>query len=172
MKVIASTSLYLLRYEPKTVIPPVAKRYLGSPIHPLQPKIAHMYAHRDPNTLWWRVAIHPLQQYRRVVRSWGARRTRLAFQQALEARGFDREGRRIEDSTRGAGKTTATGKNGNLVGSVEILVKEASIKEKFPTIQKEMSSIVDTLLRSRRQQQDSSNNPNKRKKRERAPDIS
>jgi len=168
MKLIASTNLYSIRYDPRALVPPVAKRYLGAPFHPIRPKVAHMYDTRDQNTLWWRVAIYPLQQYRRVVRSWSARRTRLAFEQALEARGFDREGRRVMDNARDTGKKKTSG---NLTGSFEILVREATIKEQYPTIQKEMSLALDALLRAKRQQNRASGDPNKRKKRERVPNT-
>lgn len=168
MKLIASTNLYSIRYDPRALVPPVAKRYLGAPFHPIRPKVAHMYDTRDQNTLWWRVAIYPLQQYRRVVRSWSARRTRLAFEQALEARGFDREGRRISNNARGTEKTKM---GGNLTGSFEIIVREETIREQYPTIQKEMSSALDALLRAKRQQNRASGDSNKRKKRERVPDT-
>lgn len=156
MKPLVSTELFLLKYSPKISTPPVAKRYLAVPNHALRPKIAHMYAHRDRNTLWWRVAKGPLQSYNGVVRSWCARRTRLAFKQALAARGFDEEGRKILNRAGNGGMTTTTttttttaaetGLDRGLVGSVEIAIQPACIRSRFSTIQEEMGSILDTLL--------------------------
>ncbi|ODM21028.1 hypothetical protein SI65_04081 [Aspergillus cristatus] len=60
---------------------------------------------------------------------------------------------------------------GNLTGSFEIIVREETIREQYPTIQKEMSSALDALLRAKRQQNRASGDSNKRKKRERVPDT-
>lgn len=150
MRPLVTTELFILRYSSKISIPPVANRYLGAPNHPLRPKIAHMYAHRDRNTLWWRVGKGPLQSYNGVVRSWCARRTRLAFEQALAARGFDQEGRKIMNHAGNDGMTTTTaaetGLDRGLVGSVEIAILPACIRSRFSTMQEEMGSILDTLL--------------------------
>lgn len=157
MKPLVSTELFILRYSSKTLTPPVAHRYLGVPNHPLRPKIAHMYAHRDRNTLWWRVGKGSLHSYNGVVRSWCARRARLAFKQALTARGFDQEGRKILNQNQAGnnGVTTATtttttagetGLDRGLVGSVEIAILPGCVKSKFSTIQHEMGTLLDTLL--------------------------
>ena len=150
MKTLASTKSLVLRYTPKDAIPTVGLRYLNIPLHPLRPKIAHMYEHRDRNTLWWRVSVHPLMQFRRVVRSWSARRARFAFKQALKERGFDGEGRKILDNGQGT-DTTTVGTSESLTGSCEIIVREQCIKEEYPQIQEEMSSLVDTLLQNSQQ---------------------
>lgn len=148
MKPLVSTSLFVLRYSPKLVNPPVAHRYLEAPNHPLRPKIAHMYAHRDTNTLWWRVAKQKLQPFKGVVRSWCARRTRIAFRQALAARGFDREGRKIQSHAQDGVATAAAapGLERGLTGSVEIVVLPPCMKEKFSTVQEQTASMLDTLI--------------------------
>ena len=149
MKPLASTSLFILKYSPKLANPPVAHRYLEAPNHPLRPKIAHMYAHRDTDTLWWRIGKQKLQPFRGVVRSWCARRARIAFRQALAARGFDREGRKIQSHARGEDTTAATAGlvlERGLVGSVEIVLLPPCMKEKFPTVQEQMASMLDTLI--------------------------
>ncbi|KAE8372256.1 hypothetical protein BDV26DRAFT_104827 [Aspergillus bertholletiae] len=145
MKFLASTKQFTLRYVPKHVISPIASRYLASPINPIRFKIQHLYATRDRTTLWWRVSLQHLQQQRRVVRSWCARRVRLAFQRALKERGFDAEGRRIKPSS----DEPSEGKDGNLVGSIDILVRPQCIQENYATVQADMNSLVDSLIQNR-----------------------
>lgn len=148
MRTLVSTNLFMLRYNWKYIRNHVANRYLGSPTHPINPKIAHMYAHREENNLWWTVSVQPLMSYRRVVRSWCARRTRVAFKQALRERGFNWEGRRLLGKM--ATPTMTPSELGipgdDLTGTVELIVHPPCVKEKFPVIQKEMSFIVDALL--------------------------
>lgn len=148
MRTLVSTNLFMLRYNWKHIRNHVANRYLRSPTHPISPKIAHMYAHREENNLWWTVSVQPLMPYRRVVRSWCARRTRVAFKQALKERGFNREGRMSLDKTATTAATPSETEipGDGLTGTVELIVYPPCVKEKFPVIQKEMSSMVDTLL--------------------------
>lgn len=147
MKLVASTKQFTLRFVQKHVIPPVAARYLGSPVHPIRPKIHHLYVNRDRDTLWWRVSVKQVQRYKRVVRSWCARRARIAFQQALKDRGYDAEGRRIqrEAESSDSGDTTQ-GKEGNLMGSLEITVLPPTVQQSFSTVQSDMHSLLDTLI--------------------------
>jgi hypothetical protein len=144
-KLVKGTSQFYMRYNPKTVIPPVANRYILSETHPIRPKIQHLYANRDPNTLWWRVNPQPLQSFKRVVRSWATRRVRLAFRQALAAQGFDVEGRRLVSETSGSAAMRSP-KDG-LQGSLEIAVLPQSVKVGYDTVRKEMDYLLRTLLR-------------------------
>ncbi|KAI9933854.1 hypothetical protein ASPWEDRAFT_103407 [Aspergillus wentii DTO 134E9] len=145
MKLNTSTSQFLMRYTGKNPLPPVAARYVAAHSHPIRPKIVHMYANRDPNTLWWRVSVNPLQSsFKRVVRSWGARRARTAFMQALKARGFDREGRRVVHNTTEPG--TKADVDFNLRGSLEISVRPQCIKEGYAAVQQEINFLLDDLL--------------------------
>ncbi|KAL4898803.1 hypothetical protein BDV59DRAFT_167558 [Aspergillus ambiguus] len=150
MKIIASTKQFTLRYVQKHVIPPVAARYLGSHIHPIRPKIHHLYASRDRDSLWWRVSVKQIQQYKRVVRSWSARRAKIAFRQALQDRGFDAEGRRLplESGSHTTGDMPE-GNEGNLTGSLEIVVHPQSILESYSVIQSDMHSLLDSLVEKR-----------------------
>ncbi|GAE00229.1 conserved hypothetical protein [Paecilomyces variotii No. 5] len=143
MKLVQTTKQFHLRWSQKTVVPPVAARYLGAQSHPIRPKIAHMYANRDPDTLWWRVQTNSLD-HKRVVRSWCARRVRNAFRKALRDRGYDGEGRRISQSTDAVEPSSQP--EPGLKGSVEIVVRPESIKEKFTEVLKESSSLVDTVV--------------------------
>lgn len=142
MKAAASTNL-LLRYHAKPIIPPVARRYLGSPVHPLRPKIAHMYEHRDPNTLWWRVSVSQLTPFKRVVRSWCARRARAAFKQALKQQGLDRSGRPLSSNP----------SKQALTGSLDVIVRPASISQSFETVQRDAHDLLEGMLKQLAMQQ-------------------
>jgi hypothetical protein len=124
---------------------PIAARYTTAEMHPLRPKILHMYANRDPNTLWWRVIANnwPLK---RVVRSWSARRARAAFQEALRLRGFQPDGRPLTVGEN-EGKSGIPTQRVGLKGTADIHINMRSIKEKDSAVQKEMLSLVDTLVR-------------------------
>lgn len=144
MKLVQTTKQFHMRWSPKTFVPPVAARYIGAQSHPIRPKIVHMYANRDPNTLWWRVQTNGLD-HKRVVRSWCARRVRNAFRKALHDHGYDGEGRRIlqdMDETQSSSQGEL-----DLKGSVEIVVRPELIKEKFPEVLKETDSLVETIVR-------------------------
>ncbi|KAE8349012.1 hypothetical protein BDV28DRAFT_142097 [Aspergillus coremiiformis] len=153
MKFTTSTKQFTLRYVPKHVISPIASRYLASPINPIRFKIQHLYAQRDRNTLWWRVSVQHLQQHKRVVRSWCARRVRLAFRRALKERGFDAEGQRIGSDMDG-NIGTSEGKNDNLIGSIDIYVRSQCVQEAYSVVQADMNSLVDSLLLHRKNKED------------------
>lgn len=141
MKLAASSSNLLLRYNHKPVISPVAARYLGSPVHPIKPKIAHLYEHRDRETLWWRVSLSQITDLKRVVRSWCARRARIAFEQALKQQGFDRLGIPI------AGHECA--RKGRLTGSLDIIIRPPCIKQSFETVQQDTHRLLGKIISER-----------------------
>jgi hypothetical protein len=140
MKALKNTKQFVLRYYPKGIMTPVAARYAGVETHPLRPKILHMYANRDPNTLWWKVSVNHLP-LKKVVRSWAARRVRSAFREALKERGFDHEGRCIVQEGSSSSQTAG------LKGTADIIVNQCSIREESAAVQEEMASLVDTLVR-------------------------
>jgi chitin biosynthesis protein CHS5 len=139
LKVIRSTSQFLLRYSPRHLIPPVAMRYMAAKYHPIRPKILHMYANRDKSALWWRVSINHLP-LKRVVRSWCARRVRRAFREALGERGYDHEGRRIQQDNQESSAEVG------LNGTAEIMVHQQSIKQDYSSVREECLILVDTLV--------------------------
>lgn len=141
MKFIASSSNLLFRYASEPVIPPVAQRYLGSPVHPIRPKIAYLYEHRDPNTLWWRVSVSHLNQFKRTIRSWCARRARIAFQEALKRQGFDKLGRPLSLSS-------SIGKQA-LLGSLDITIRPACVNQSFEAVQKDADFLLQGILKQR-----------------------
>ncbi|KAJ5699056.1 hypothetical protein N7462_001061 [Penicillium macrosclerotiorum] len=141
MKLIASSPNLIFRYNHKQVIPPVASRYLGSPVHPIHPKIAYMYEHRDKNTLWWRVSVAQLIQYKRVVRSWCARRVRIAVKQALQRHGYDQLGSPLSTSPL-AGQATLT-------GSLEVIIRQKVVTQNFETVQNDANDLLTDILAQR-----------------------
>lgn len=141
MKLAASSSNLLLRYNNKPIISPIASRYLLSPVHPIHPKIAHLYEHRDRDTLWWRVSVSQLTHLKRVVRSWCARRARIAFEQALKQQGFDRLGIPI------AGHECA--QKERLTGSLDIIIRPPCIKQSFETVQQDTHRLLEKILSQR-----------------------
>lgn len=139
------SSLFTLRYLPRTQIPPVASRYLGSPTHSIYPKIAHMYATRDRTVLWWRVSAQHLMVYKRVVRTWCSRKMRIAFKQALKTHGFDAEGKRITSAPRPSAGWIS-GDDDRLTGTVEITINPRFIREDMSNLQSDMDQTVRNLL--------------------------
>lgn len=141
MKLLASSSNLLFRYTSEPVIPPVAQRYLGSPVHPIRPKIAYMYEHRDPTILWWRVSVSHLNQFKRTIRSWCARRARIAFQQALRRQGYDKLGRPLSPPSLMEKQA--------LLGSFDITVRPSCVHQSFETVQKDADFLIQGILKQR-----------------------
>lgn len=130
----------LLLYNPENQISPIAARYLAIPFHPIQPKIAHMWANRDRNALWWRVNTSQLQPFKRVVRSWCARRARIAFQEALQKRGLDALGRPLPSK---ASKQAQA-----LTGSLEICLHQDTRDCSFSSLQNDVLRSLDKVLKN------------------------
>ncbi|KAF7717898.1 Uncharacterized protein PECH_002702 [Penicillium ucsense] len=146
MKFSSSSSTLLLRYTSEHVIPPIAQRYLGSPVHPIRPKIAYIYANRDPTTLWWRVSVSHLNQFKRTVRSWCARRARMAFQESLKRQGFDHSGRSLS--------VGAWNEKPPLLGSLEITLRPACLHQSFEALQKDTDYLLKGILKHRERRGD------------------
>ena len=136
-----SPSGLLLRYCPQNTIPPIAQRYLASPVHPIRPKISHIYANRDQNTLWWRVSVSPLGDFKRVVRSWSARRGRIAVRQALKNQGYDELGKPLPDSP--------IPRDHPFTGSLELSMRPSSLNKPLEVIQTETDRLLAHILKLR-----------------------
>ncbi|KAJ5772407.1 hypothetical protein N7520_002936 [Penicillium odoratum] len=137
----SSSSSMNVRYCPINTVPSIAQRYLGSPTHPIRPKIVHMWKTRDKNTLWWRVSVAPLKNAKRVVRSWCARRARLAFQEALRNQGYDDLGIPLKDSP--------TPRKHNLTGSLELTLRPGCINRDFKVVQRDAHYLLRNVLQQR-----------------------
>lgn len=159
---IALTKLMRLMFAPEPRLPPVAFRYLVSTCNPIRPKIRHMYSTRDRNTLWWRVSVHSLQDHKRVIRSWCARRVRLAFKLAMKERGYDSEGRRLASSTTTDMNKADAGRHGNnLRGTVEIVLRPAIVDGQWPMVRRDVDRLVDRIVEVQTDAQNSDSKPTK-----------
>lgn len=103
-------NLFSVIYCRENHIPYVAARYIKDYDHPITPKIVHMYQNREQGILWWTVVIGALITRKSVVRSYYARRIKVAFRTALKERGYDAAGRRV-----------VRDKEGNVVEKVKVL---------------------------------------------------
>lgn len=143
LKAIRYTSQFALRYHPECLMTSIAARYVAAKMNPLRPKILHLYANRDPNTLWWRVVANHLP-LRRVVRSWSTRRARSAFREALRLRGFEADGRPlIVRENEGKGNVR---RRYGLKGTADIHLTMRAVKAEDSAVQQEMLSLVDSLI--------------------------
>lgn len=133
------TRNFVLRYLPVFAIPPFAKRYLGVPLHPLWPKIDHIYQNCDRSVLLWYVNGLKASEFKHAPRSWCSRRTRVAFMNALKERGFDRMGRRIRDARDSEHKR-------DLSGTLSISINKHCVDQDFGTVQRDIRELLDTLL--------------------------
>ncbi|KAJ5952878.1 uncharacterized protein N7479_011291 [Penicillium vulpinum] len=137
-KFVASTNSFVLRYWPKCNTPPVAARYLNVPTHPIRSKIVDLCAHRERKTLWWRVSVSQIQQSKRVVRSWCARRVRIAFEQALKQQGLDKLGKPLISESPLQEK--------KLSGTMDIYIQPPCVTQDFERIQKDAHHLLSLLL--------------------------
>ncbi|KAJ5456467.1 hypothetical protein N7530_011741 [Penicillium desertorum] len=138
VKFATSTKSLVLRYWPKCNTPPVAARYLNSPTHPLRPKIVDLCGHRERNTLWWRVSVTQLQQSKRVVRSWCARRVRIAVEQALRQQGLEKLGKPLVSESPSRSK--------KLSGTMDIYIQPPCVTQDFEVVQKDVHHLISLLL--------------------------
>ncbi|KAJ5787805.1 hypothetical protein N7457_002795 [Penicillium paradoxum] len=137
-KFVETTGNFVVRYWPKCNTPPVAARYLNASSHPIRPKIIHLCGHRDKETLWWRVSVTQLQQSKRVIRSWAARRVRIAFEQALKQQGLDKLGKALVSDP--------PLQQNDLKGTMEVYIQKPCIAQDFEAIQKDASHSISSLL--------------------------
>ncbi|KAJ5305769.1 hypothetical protein PENANT_c015G10315 [Penicillium antarcticum] len=137
-KAVTPTNSITMRWAPKNIIPPVASRYLNAPSHPIRPKIVHLCGHRDRNTLWWRVSVAQIQQHKRVVRSWCARRVRVAIEQALKQHGLDTFGKSL-NSESAPGRTSVT-------GTLDVLIQPPCMAQKMDSLQEDANNLVSSFL--------------------------
>ena len=137
----ASSAGLQIRFNPQHTLPPVARRYLNSPVHPIRPKIAHMWNNRDRNTLWWRVSTSQLQSFKRVVRSWCARRTRIAFKEALKHHSFDSLGAPLS--------TTDFKQQDALIGTLELIIRPSLVNQSHESLQRDTNHLLAKILKKR-----------------------
>ncbi|KAI9370670.1 hypothetical protein BJX61DRAFT_514747 [Aspergillus egyptiacus] len=144
MKLISATKNFRFYFDHVYKDPPYAQRYLSNWAHAIRPKIKHLCDTRDRNTLWWMVSVHPVLDHKSTVQNWCARRTRMAFRQELKERGYDAEGRRLEN--RAQASATPSEHHGNLLGNVKIQTKRQCLDADYAVIRAEMKTLVDALI--------------------------
>ncbi|KAJ5742739.1 uncharacterized protein N7511_011140 [Penicillium nucicola] len=162
-KGVTPTKSIIMRWAPKNVQPPVASRYLRAPSHPIRPKIVHICGHRDRNTLWWRVSVTQIQQHKRVVRSWCARRVRLAIELALKQHGLDTFGKPLDSAS-------ALGKSG-VTGSLEVLVQPPCLAQKMGSLQEDVNNLISSFLKHEAAVPEQKAKSNSKSKAERRPSL-
>ncbi|KAK5016312.1 hypothetical protein BJ546DRAFT_66870 [Cryomyces antarcticus] len=121
-------------YSPVPQLGPSGAAILQNPAHSLHIKTQRLVADRDKNTLWWLVTSPLAVANKSVVRNRATRRLRQGMKEALETRGYDREGR---------------GRDGkeNLTGYLRITTEPQALTASFESIKSECLRVVDRLAR-------------------------
>lgn len=172
LKLIFESPIFRMRYNPRNVPEPISQRLLGQFRNPIYPKIKHMTETRDKDCLWWSVGVLTMLDERRVVRSWCARRLRVAFRESLRRNGLDENGRRIrEDATStntstssGGGSSTKGGGGGGTPTPTVNSQRGTMILEVYPQMKKtsfeEVQRTADqAMIRLQRRMRGSSRSP-------------
>ncbi|KAF3491411.1 uncharacterized protein GIQ15_00928 [Arthroderma uncinatum] len=85
---------FLARYSPKNIDSPFTRRMrLTKPI--MDPKFDHMLETREKDIIWTSISLGSPADTASVARSFYARQFKSAFCEALESRGYDKDGRRL-----------------------------------------------------------------------------
>ncbi|KAI5291724.1 hypothetical protein KEM54_001256 [Ascosphaera aggregata] len=139
-----SVTLFTAYFNSKNVYQSIALRYLQTPFHPLKPKIQHAYATRERGILWWNVLHGEINSEKKRTRSVFLRKTRQAFIDALKARNFDAQGRRLAN-----GSDTVLDENRYswLKGTLEIRLRKGILQASQETIEVQAGLIVDAIKR-------------------------
>ncbi|OCL02636.1 hypothetical protein AOQ84DRAFT_254763, partial [Glonium stellatum] len=131
---------------------------LSDPKHPLYIATLRRFKTADRSGLWWTAAGTLAVSKKKVVRSWVARRLRNAFVEALESRGFDRDGKRMVNSVKEDGKRGGEAHNPvmqavrrvdepkNLTGTLRIQSNPIILTAKFDAVKQEAGQLVDELV--------------------------
>lgn len=162
MKNIGFAKQFTARFTPKSTVSYIAHRYISAFASPVRPKIQHLCDSRDRNTLWWRVSVGDINGQKRVVRSWCARRLRSAFIQELAARGFDKDGRRLNSDV-------DCGFPGNMTGTLYLEVSPACMRGAWPALREEVKVTMAALIQEQQAMRIAQKNRQQRTPQSRAP---
>jgi hypothetical protein len=106
-----------------------------------------MWENRSKNELWWRVNINvELGNYKRVVRSWAARRARSAFRQALAHHGLDPLGHPLPS-------IPDTEQPDPLLGTMEVFVREGFLNQRYDVLQNDANYLMLSIFNRRKVRQ-------------------
>ena len=117
----------------------VAQQILQQPRHILQSPTRYRYEQRPRDCLWWTVSSNAMKA-KNVVKSWTARRARRGIIAALEARGFDRDGRPLKHL-----KATDAGSE-PLTGTLRVLCYAPSTEISFNSVKQNAQRVVDRII--------------------------
>ncbi|KAL5341466.1 hypothetical protein BJX70DRAFT_358859 [Aspergillus crustosus] len=163
LKTLGTNKQLMLQFSPDHITPPYAFRYLLQQTVPVRPKIEYMCENRDRNALWWRVSMKEIVPFKRVVRSWLARRVRRAFEEELKERDYDAQGSRLNSDSHNS--TAAASTAGHLRGSVTLTIHPDCLKAKYPTIRESVKPLIDLLVQEHGKQKQQEKQPGKQKRR-------
>lgn len=109
---------------------------LQTPMNPLWPRAEKRWETRtDP--LWWSAIAHKNIENHKTVRSWAARRLRIAFVESLKKRGWAADGTPMNTFRQ----------QKSLYGTLQMSPEDGSIKVGFEQILKETDFIVAEIIR-------------------------
>lgn len=137
------------RFNPLNTMPSIASRYAKMALHPLRPKIMHMYTTREKGILWWSVLHGELTPEKRIVRSVLARKMRRSFEEALKRKGFDKDGRSLEfDGKKVDDKEKAPAGAKGLVGTLEIVLQKPILEVDQHEVERQSGLLIDIIQKT------------------------
>ncbi|KAH6618591.1 hypothetical protein C7974DRAFT_33030 [Boeremia exigua] len=123
-----------------------------NPSHPLYISQARRQGEHKKEGLWWHATNGTDISKSGCVRTWARRRLRRAFVEALKARGYDETGKLVDATAmqhrRDVMNVVRLGRSVDLTGSLRMHGVGPLIAAKFETVKEEMSSVIETILRS------------------------
>lgn len=133
-------NLFSVTYDSRQQPAFASQTILDNPGHVLHEATLAKLAKRDPESLWWNASSNKINA-KKVVRTWCSRRLRIAFTKALEAKGYDREGRPQGLSS----EALRTGKIG-LRGSLQLLGSEKLTTAKFSEVEEQTEAVLNSII--------------------------
>jgi len=115
-------------------------RWLEKRHDPHYDKLSRRWAERDEPLWWYCLTTIRVGGPKRVVRSWLNNRVKVAFKQALEERGYSKNGSRLHEL--GGIQRPSGEPSGDLVGSVQFIVQSRLLRTPWPDLKKQASLIV------------------------------
>jgi len=103
--------------------------------HPLK-DIAHKRWATRTDTFWWSSVANKITENKRVVRSWAARRMKIAFIEALTKEGFSADGSPIKGS----------GQQSPLYGTMQLIASTSILKANHEQLRTEADMILQHII--------------------------
>ncbi|KAI9805000.1 MAG: hypothetical protein M1833_006303 [Piccolia ochrophora] len=112
--------------------------------HPRYAIMLRNHRDADPNRLYTRIFMPQSQAAKKVVRSWGQRRLRVAFVEALRERGFNGAGHRVVHGEEGVGRGDRTEQG--LVGTANLILLKDIVTAEHETVKRQAQLVVDKIV--------------------------